>query len=282
MTNNPNHQNNPNSPDEVRDSVRNHYAQVAQGGCGCGPGCCSTGSTGATATPSIQLGYSATDLAALPEGADMGLGCGSPLAFAALQQGEVVLDLGSGGGIDCLLAARQVGTTGRVIGVDMTPEMIRKARDNAARVSAANVELRLGEIERLPVADRSVDVVVSNCVVNLSPDKPAVLRDVFRVLRAGGRVAIADVVIESALPSGALAGLTVAGCIAGAATVSEMTSMLSDAGFIDVRVDVQEQSRSFIKDWAPGTGVEGYVASAHITARKPVTETGGCCGGSCC
>jgi arsenite methyltransferase len=276
-------------PDEIRDTVRHHYAEVArtQGACGCGPGCCTTGAGVDVDAASRALGYDAGDLAAV-EGANMGLGCGTPLAFASLREGDVVLDLGSGGGIDCLLAARQVGTSGRVIGVDMTPEMIAKARDNAARVGAHNVELRLGEIERLPVADRSVDVVVSNCVINLSPDKPAVLREVYRALRPGGRLAIADIVASHELPDEiARNAAAFAGCIAGAASVSAMRSMLSDAGFVDVRVDVNEKSASFIKDWAPGSHAEAYVASAHITARRPTGA--GCCGtdtarggGGCC
>lgn len=287
-------------PEQIRDTVRNHYAEVArtQGACGCGVGCCTPGasaSASASATGGVDvdaasraLGYDAGDLAAV-EGANMGLGCGTPLAFASLREGEVVLDLGSGGGIDCLLAARQVGMSGRVIGVDMTPEMIAKARENAARVGAKNVELRLGEIERLPVADRSVDVVVSNCVINLSPDKPAVLREVYRALRPGGRVAIADIVASHDLPEEiARDAAAFAGCIAGAASVSAMHTMLIEAGFVDVRVNVNEQSASFIKDWAPGSNAEAYVASAHITARRPTgagccnTTTGSGSGGGCC
>lgn len=268
------------NPDSVRALVRDHYAEVArtQGVCGCGVGCCAPGST---ATIDVNraaqaLGYSADELASV-DSANMGLGCGTPLAFASLREGDVVLDLGSGGGIDCLLAARQVGPKGKVIGVDMTPEMIAKARNNAARVGAVNVELRLAEIERLPVADRTVDVVVSNCVINLSPDKPAVLREVYRALRPGGRVAISDIVASHALPDTlARDTLAFAGCIAGAASVDSMRSMLQDAGFVDVRVDVREDSKSFIRDWAPGTNAELYVASANITARRP--EGAGCCG----
>lgn len=206
------------TPEDTRETVRDHYAKVAKtnGACGCGPGCCAP-KEGA----SRELGYSADELAALPEGADMGLGCGTPLAFAALRGGETVLDLGSGGGIDCFLAAKQVGPKGPVIGVDMTPEMLAKARANAERIGASNVEFRLGEIERLPVADRSVDVIVSNCVINLSPDKAAVFREALRVLRPGGRIAISDIVASAPLPEAIRNNAdALAGCMAGAPAIA--------------------------------------------------------------
>jgi SAM-dependent methyltransferase len=272
------------SPNEIREAVRQHYAEVAStnAACGCGPGCCSPS---AKAVASLDIGYTSDDLRTLPEGADMGLGCGTPLAFAALQEGEVVLDLGSGGGIDCLLGARQVGSSGQVIGVDMTPEMVRKARDNAERVQVKNVEFRLGEIERLPVADRSVDVIVSNCVINLSPDKRAVFAEAFRVLRPGGRVAISDIVASAPIPEAVKSDpQALSGCIAGAPSVDEIATHLRAAGFVEIAVRIDERSRSFIKDWAPGSGAEGDVASAQITARRP--RGGGCCGttseSSCC
>jgi arsenite methyltransferase len=272
----------PLTPEKVRETVRDHYGEVAQsnGACGCGTGCCGT-----TTAPSEALGYAADDLAALPAGADMGLGCGTPLAFAALRAGETVLDLGSGGGIDAFLAAHQVGPAGRVIGVDMTADMVAKARRNAQAVAATNVEFRLGEIETLPVPDRSVDVVVSNCVVNLSPDKAAVFREVFRVLRPGGRVAISDIVLSRPLPDALRDdAAALAGCIAGAPAVDELRAWLRDAGLTDVRVEINETSRSFIKDWQPGAGVEAFVAAAAIHARRPSGD--GCCGtaagASCC
>jgi SAM-dependent methyltransferase len=200
----------------------------------------------------------------------MGLGCGNPQALASLEPGETVLDLGSGGGFDCFLAAKQVGPSGRVIGVDMTPDMVHKARANGRKLGAENVDFRLGEIENLPVPDGDVDVILSNCVINLSPDKPAVFREAFRVLRPGGRLAISDVVATAAIPAELereLVALT--GCVSGAARASELEAMLRDAGFEEVRVDVREESRVFIRDWLPGSGAENYVASASIEAIKP-------------
>jgi SAM-dependent methyltransferase len=229
----------------------------------------------------LLLGYSEDDLRAVPEGANMGLGCGNPQAIAALRAGETVIDLGSGGGFDCFLAAKQVGSTGRVIGVDMTSEMIAKARGNAGTLGAENVEFRLGEIEHLPVADATADVILSNCVINLSPDKEAVYREAFRALKPGGRLAISDVVLTAPLPeslSKELAALT--GCVAGAAAVETIRELLRRAGFEGVRVDVREESREFIKDWMPGSGAERYVASATIEATKPGGRA--CCGPSCC
>ena len=264
--------------DEVRAAVRAQYASVArtEGAAGCAPGCCGPG-----AQASLALGYSPEDLAAVPEGANMGLGCGNPQAIAALREGETVLDLGAGGGFDCFLAAKQVGARGRVIGVDMTPEMIEKARANARKLGTTNVDFRLGEIEHLPVADGSVDVILSNCVINLSPDKAAVFREAFRVLAPGGRLAISDVVATAALPEPLQKDVhALTGCVAGAADVGTLEQLLADAGFEDVRVTVEEKSRTFIADWMPGSGVERYVASARIEATKP-RETA-CCEPSCC
>jgi ubiquinone/menaquinone biosynthesis C-methylase UbiE len=218
----------------------------------------------------LQIGYSPEELQAVPAAADLGLGCGNPQAIAALQPGETVLDLGSGGGFDCFLAARQVGPDGRVIGVDMTAEMVAKARNNAQEADYNNVEFRLGEIEHLPVADGSVDVILSNCVINLSPDKPQVFREAFRVLRPGGRLAISDVVATAPMPEAVRSDLALyAGCLAGAATIEELETALRSAGFDQIRIQPKEESRHFIRDWAPGRGIEDYLVSAGIEAVKP-------------
>ncbi|HDP95994.1 MAG TPA: arsenite methyltransferase [Candidatus Aminicenantes bacterium] len=257
--------------DGLRQDVRKRYGEIAkQNGSCCGnSGCCSQapGSAGASA----GLGYSGEEISAVPEGADMGLGCGNPQAIAQLRAGEAVLDLGCGGGFDCFLAARRVGESGRVIGVDMTPEMVSKARENARKGQYHNVEIRLGEIEHLPVADACVDVIMSNCVINLSPDKQQVFRDAFRVLRENGRLAVSDIVAVKPLPEKILKDPdALSGCVAGAALVNDVKNMLRDAGFVDVSVEVREDSTRFLRDWFPGSGAEEYVRSAMITARKPI------------
>jgi ubiquinone/menaquinone biosynthesis C-methylase UbiE len=212
----------------------------------------------------------------VPEGANLGLGCGNPQAIAALRAGEVLIDLGSGAGFDCLLAAKQVGAEGRVIGVDMTHEMLAKARANAARVGATNVEFRLGELEHLPVADGTGDVIISNCVINLVPDKAQVFREAFRVLKPGGRLAIADVVNTSPLPPELAADKALlCGCVAGAASTAAIGGWLRAAGFTDISIEVKPESREYVASWATGRGIENYVASATIEARKP---SAGCCG----
>jgi SAM-dependent methyltransferase len=229
---------------------------------------------------SRMLGYSADDLGAVPEGADMGLGCGNPNAIASLREGETVLDLGAGGGFDCFLAARAVGPTGKVIGVDMTPDMVSLARANARKVNAANVEFRLGEIERLPVADSSVDVVVSNCVINLSPEKQAVFDEAFRVLRVGGRLAISDVVAIAPVPEALKTDITaLCGCIGGAAPIDDVRSMLEKAGFTSIEITVAPGSAQIVESWMPGAST--YIASATIAARRGA-EKAACCGPSCC
>jgi len=253
--------------DDIRGKVRESYGQVASAdeGC-CSPGCCST----PIPVASLSLGYSERELAAVPDGANLGLGCGNPQAIAALQPGETVLDLGSGAGFDAFLAARAVGDSGRVIGVDMTAEMLAKARANAREGGYGNVEFRLGEIEHLPLGDATADVIISNCVINLSPDKPQVFREAFRVLRPGGRLAISDVVATAELPDEARADLALyTGCMAGASRIEVLEAMLADAGFVDVRIAPKDTSREFIRQWAPGRGIEEYVVSATIEAIKP-------------
>jgi SAM-dependent methyltransferase len=249
---------------EVKEMVRNWYGGVAAGSSGC------CGSAFTPQEASCGMGYSEAELASLPEGADLGLGCGNPQALAAMRPGEVIVDLGSGAGIDCFLASQQVGPSGRVIGVDMTYEMLAKARANAERVGAANVEFRLGEIEHLPIADNAADVVISNCVINLVPDKEQVYREAFRVLKPGGRIAIADVVNTAPLPAELASDATLLStCLAGAATTGQIEDWLAGAGFIDVRITIKPGSRELVETWAPGRGIADYVASATIEGRKP-------------
>jgi SAM-dependent methyltransferase len=253
---------------EVKELVRNWYGSVATGSAGC------CGSNTASQDTSCSMGYSEAELASLPEGADLGLGCGNPQALAAMRPGEVVVDLGSGAGIDCFLAAQQVGPAGRVIGIDMTHEMLAKARANAERVGAANVEFRLGEIEHLPIADNTADVVISNCVINLVPDKEQVYREAFRVLKPGGRITIADVVNTAPLPTELASDATLlCACLAGAATTRQIEGWLAGAGFVDIHITVKPGSRELVESWAPGRGIEDYVASATIEAHRPETVT---------
>ncbi len=260
------------SNEEIRRHVMEDYAEVARAG----EGCCDTGS-GCCATPAMQsttvgelLGYSRDELGALPEGANMGLGCGNPQQIARLKPGERVMDLGSGAGIDCFLAARQVGPAGKVVGVDMTSEMVARATAFAREGGFENVEFRLGEIEEIPVADNSIDVILSNCVINLSPDKQAVFNEAFRVLDSGGRLALSDIVATTEIPEEIRNDRKAfSGCISGAALVTDVENMLRNAGFENITIDVNEASRAFIADWSPGSGVENYVASASIEATKP-------------
>lgn len=259
---------------KIRKAVRENYARVAEttkgaSGCCCTPSCCSPSSTSSAADTSVNMGYSQDEIESVPEGSNMGLGCGNPQAIASLKPGKTVLDLGCGGGFDCFLAAKQVGNEGYVIGVDMTPEMVDKARKNVAESKYDNVDIRLGEIENLPVADNFVDVIISNCVINLSPDKQRVFDEAFRVLKSGGRIAVSDVIASAPIPENVRTDLALhAGCIAGASTSDEVIAMLQKAGFSDIRVAPKEESKSFIKDWAPGSGAENYVVSADIQAVK--------------
>jgi arsenite methyltransferase len=265
----------PDTDDQTRDQVRSHYGEVARKGSSCcGPQCCSPdGAADSTSTPSdtaLRLGYTADDVSGVPEGANLGLGCGNPQAIAALRPGETVIDLGSGAGFDCFLAARQVGADGRVIGVDMTPDMITRARQNAAKTGVANVEFRLGEIEHLPVPDRSADAIISNCVINLSPDKAAVFREAFRVLRPGGRLAISDVVALRPVPEEVRRDLALyTGCVAGAATIAETEALLRQAGFVDIQVKLDAAASAAMADMTPGHDLRSLAASASIEARRP-------------
>ncbi len=262
---------------DLKERVRSRYSRIAteggNSGC-CAPSASASSCCGPTAPSpedlSRRMGYSADELNAVPDGANLGLGCGNPQAIAGMRPGEVVVDLGSGAGFDCFLASPQVGPAGHVIGVDMTHEMLAKARANAVKVGAANVEFRLGEIEHLPIADNAADVIISNCVINLSPDKPQVFREAFRVLKSGGRLAISDVVNMAPLPRDLASDPELlCGCVVGAVAVPLITAWLAEAGFGDIRVTEKPESRDVIKDWAPGRGIEDFVVSAVIEARKP-------------
>ncbi|MFO7608743.1 MAG: arsenite methyltransferase [Candidatus Krumholzibacteriia bacterium] len=255
-------------PDRLRAIVQDHYGAVAASG----DGCCAGGSCGDGALTlqeaARRLGYAEDDVAALPADAALSLGCGNPLVLASLKPGQTVLDLGSGAGFDALLAAARVGPTGKVIGVDMTPAMVERASSAAA--GRDEVEFRLGRLEELPVADASVDVIISNCVINLSPEKERVFAEAFRVLKPGGRLAIADPVKIRSLEGTRWEGAAhLAACISGAMTVGEYEERLHAAGFTDVRVAVEEASAAHIRDWDPGSGVEQYVRNAYVEARRP-------------
>jgi SAM-dependent methyltransferase len=262
--------------DGHRQALRKAYGDVARAddageACGNAAGCCgTTDDVAISQLISTRLGYSSDDLAAVPQGADMGLGCGNPKAIAALQPGEVVVDLGAGSGFDCFLASPEVGDEGRVIGIDMTPDMLSKARRNAVQGSYRNVEFRLGEIEHLPVADATADVIISNCVINLSADKPQVFREAYRVLRPGGRLAITDVVATTELPESMRNDeALIAGCMGNASLIEELEAMMMAAGFEAVRIAPKDESREFIRDWAPDQPVTDYLVSATIEAVKP-------------
>jgi len=269
--------------DEIRQAVREQYSKVAEGdACGCNPSsCCGTSETSVESI-SQTMGYSEHETGSVPTGANLGLGCGNPQAIANLKAGETVLDLGSGAGFDCFLASKQVGKEGHVIGVDMTPTMISKARINAEKGHYGNTEFRLGEIENLPVADNSVDVIISNCVINLSPDKEKVFKECYRALKTGGRLAISDVVAFAVLPDEIRNDLALfTGCMAGASLITEIKEMLGAAGFKQIRVTPKDESKKFISDWAPGTKVTDYVVSANIEAVKLpqscCSPSNGCC-----
>ena len=247
----------------IRKYVRDRYAGIArEGGSCCAPkaSCCAESEAD---TLSRKIGYSEEELKAVPEGANLGLGCGNPIALASLKEGETVLDLGSGAGFDCFLAARAVGSKGRVIGVDMTPEMIQKARENARKGGYANVEFRLGEIEHLPAADNSVDAVISNCVINLSTAKDKVFAESYRVLKPGGRVMISDLVLSRELPepvAGSLAAY--AGCISGAVMKDAYLRLIEAAGFRDVRIE--EETSFSIGEGETDSDAKSVADAFHI------------------
>lgn len=273
---------------DVHQIVRDRYAEIARTGTPIPEvGCCGP----QPAQIAERLGYASEQIEGAPDGANLGLGCGAPLAAAALRPGETVLDLGSGAGFDAFLAAREVGADGRVIGVDMTPEMLERARRNAATAGHRNVEFREGRIEALPLADAAVDVVISNCVINLVPDKAAVYREVARVLRPGGRMVVSDVVLDAPLPAAvadSVAALT--GCVAGASLRSEYLQMISAAGLTSIEILADkgfgEMALSMVPEELLGqaraagidvVAVAGTVRSLTIRARKPGPAATGCC-----
>ena len=271
--------------DEVKTIVREGYAKVAKGsGRASAPAssCCGTTTPRET---SRRMGYSDEEMSAAPEGANLGLGCGNPVALASMKPGETILDLGSGAGFDCFLAAKQVGAKGRVIGVDMTPEMLDKARENARQAGVANVEFRLGEIESLPVADGSVDAVISNCVINLAPDKKRVFAEAFRALKPGGRLMVSDIVLTAPLPKAVQDSVSAyVGCLAGASLKADYLKAIERAGFRDVQVASEEPfpvdmmqndptAQAVVKDLKvtpeEAQRIAGTIVSVKVSARKP-------------
>jgi arsenite methyltransferase len=270
---------------EVRDKVREGYATIARGVAAGAGGCCGPAGGLPAEAFAQAIGYSGEDLSVTPEGSNMGLSCGNPTALASLRPGEVVLDLGSGGGFDCFVAGPKVGPGGRVIGVDMTPEMISRARRNVAsyrqQTGLANVEFRLGEIEALPVADASVDVVISNCVLNLSPDKPRVWSEIARVLRPGGRVAVSDLALVRPLPDSIRTDVeALIGCVSGAVLVDETRAMIDAAGLVDVTLQAKPEYVDAMSSWEDplyrriveqlpaGSKASDYITSLDVSARK--------------
>jgi ubiquinone/menaquinone biosynthesis C-methylase UbiE len=231
--------------EEMRKDVRKGYARIAKEGLGCG--CASPNSENFSAHDEIskRIGYTEDELKSIPQGSDMGLGCGNPVALASLREGETVVDLGSGGGIDCFLAAKKVGARGKVIGVDMTPEMIDKARENARKTKHSNVEFRLGEIENLPVADNTADAIISNCVINLTPNKKKVFEEAFRVLKPGGRIMVSDIVLTTELPEAVKKGAHPASCVQGAIMKDKYVETIRNAGFQNVEITEEKQDASF-------------------------------------
>lgn len=280
-------------PETLREEVRRRYGSIAKGDSTLNDsdksegGCCSPGSSGNAQTGCCKveeqahtLGYSNVDLSGIPDGANLGLGCGNPVALASLQPGQTVLDLGAGAGFDAFIAARAVGPTGRVIGVDMTSEMVSKARANAKKGGYTQVDFRLGEIEALPVADASVDVIISNCVINLCPDKRAVYQEAFRALRPGGRLAVSDVVARAELPDEVKQDLSLhSGCLAGATAQADLVRILEEVGFADIVIRAKGNSDEVITSWESKRGFESEVFAAEVTATKPAAA---CCGPTCC
>lgn len=259
------------SKNEIRESVKSNYTEVARRNDAAeiiGSDCCNS-TKKKLANVSEILGYSNFEYNEVPEGSNLGIGCGNPQAIASLKKGETVLDLGSGGGFDCFLASKSVGNTGKVIGVDMTPEMISKAKNNAKKGNYDNTEFLLGEIENLPISDETIDIIISNCVINLSPEKEKVFSEAYRVLKSGGRLAISDIVATAEFPDALKNDMSlICGCMSGASLISELKSIMDKVGFSEIRIESKNKSREFIKDWRPKSGIENYIISANIEALK--------------
>lgn len=259
-----------NSKDGIRKQVRENYGNIASKNLvGCCSGSCGCDTQFDINEVAIKIGYTKEELAMAPINSNMGLGCGNPIAIANLTEGEVVLDLGSGGGFDSFLASRKVGKMGLAIGVDMTPEMILLSRSNAEKNNYDNVEFRLGEIEHLPVADECVDVIISNCVINLSPDKEKVFKEAYRVLKFGGRISISDVVATAELPKEIKEDLSMmTGCIAGAEYIENIRLILQRVGFNNIRLVPKDNGKEIISSWVPDKNIEDYITSYIIEANK--------------
>lgn len=259
---------------KIRQAVREAYKNIAisnTASCVCDDSCCcDTNQVGNPDDQAIGMGYSQEDVSSVPQGANMGLGCGNPKVIAGLKAGETVLDLGSGGGFDCFLAAKAVGETGYVIGVDMTPEMIEKARANAEKLGINNVEFRLGEIEHIPAPDESVDVIISNCVINLSPEKENVFKESFRVLKPGGRLAVSDIVAKKPMPEYIRKDLELyTSCMAGAALIDNLKSILKKIGFSGIQIKPLDLNQDMKCACNCEEKTEDYVTPAYIEAVKP-------------
>lgn len=248
-----------------KEVVKKRYSEIAQSGCSC----CDNTNNLCHQDTALKLGYSDRDLKTIPEGSNLGLGCGSPVTVAEIKQGETILDLGSGAGLDCFIAAKETGPTGRVIGVDMTKEMIDKAQNNLHNTTYNNIEFRQGDIENLPVEDNFIDVVISNCVINLCENKQKVYDEIFRVLEPGGRVAISDVITLKPIPQELLeCPDALCSCISGAITIENTRKILENSGFSEITIEPKDNSHEFIKDWSDALKLEDYIIAVYIKAKK--------------
>lgn len=275
--------------EKIKEFVKESYAKIARksGSC-CEPATSCCGDIDMASTISQKIGYSDKEIESIPEGANLGLGCGNPIALASLKEGETVLDLGAGAGFDCFLAANQVGETGKVIGIDMTPEMIEKARENAEKGNYTNVEFKLGEIEDLPVADESVDIIISNCVINLSPDKPKVFEEAFRVLKPGGRLMVSDIVLLKQLPNFIKESIDAyVSCVSGALLKEDYIAAIKNAGFQEIEIidetpfpsdylnldPLVEQIKTYIKVSTKAIkNIANSIVSTKISGIKPLQQ----------